>query len=241
MIAVDVATKQTLLVELDVLLDTRLATLARIDPALAARAAETQYLTRLSDDFDALFGEPVNERFKELYAKRDRETLMISRVTSAVFIINELLNGWELMSIHSPHVEEASVEINTYPYELSSEETDAIVTAVTAYAPPSTPVKVVRYSPEELTPGLIKNRWTVIMLYDFNGWLEIHQEAIKTTKIPQVLMVTPALFHKPIPTEEELEREGLAGINPFAALEVVLAEHVGLKLIDVKYFSIATV
>lgn len=230
--------KQRLLVELDALLDTRLATIAQIAPALAVKAAESGYTERLNNDWDSLLDCSINDEFKRRYAQRDVETLKVSRCTASVLVVNEITQAWEDLAQNSPLVESYAVDINVYPYRLSEAELDAIVSAVLSYVSLDCQVEIVSYPPEALTPELIDKHWSILLLYDLDGWLNAQVERLKEKKIPAVTIVAPALYHDRIPGEEDLPKETLGNISPFAALELALVEYVSINLIDAKYFSI---
>ena len=56
-------------------------------------------------------------------------------------------------------------------------------------------LKPVNISQEDLTPGLLKNTYGTVVIYDFLDWIEFHAVTglIKKTPIPEVTFFTPAL------------------------------------------------
>jgi hypothetical protein len=89
-----------------------------------------------------------------------------------------------------------------------------------------------------MTPGLIDRSWDGVMMYDFNTWLVKQEERLKTTQIPTIPFIVPALYANAVPTPEETVVEDLGEVDPFAALEMVLAEYVMLHMVEPKFFSL---
>lgn len=232
-------TIKTFLVELDTLLDTRIGTVSKLNEEAAVALLKSEYRQRKVDDFEHLTGGLVtNADYRYSYEQRDVETLKASRCTNMVFLLKDLVDKVEGQRIDTPYAERVIVEVNVHPYRLSSEEEDALITAVMAYAGMETEVRVVRYALEDLSPGIIKDRWDAVILYEFNEWFKHHNEALKTVKLPANLMFAPALFVDRVPEPDEVKIEGLEGVDPFALLEMSMVERLKLELIDARFFSL---
>lgn len=230
---------KTFLVELDTLLDTRIATVSLMDPKAAVALLKNGYRDRQIDDFSALTDGVINNAdYRLAYENRDVETLKESRCTAMVLLLKDLVDKIEVQRIDTPFTERVVVEVNIHPYKLTSVESDALVTAVMAYTGLETEVKVVDHTLSQLTPTAIKDRWDAVILYDFNEWFRIHCETLKTVKLPANLMFAPALYLKEVPKEEDVAVEGLEGVGPFALLEMSMVERLKLELIEPRHFSL---
>lgn len=232
--------QQTILVDLDSLLDTRIATLSRINDKAAAALLRGDYRTRTTDNFEELCDKAIdNEEYQALYQKRDKETLMLARPTEMTFILKDLVEKLETQKIDAPFAERIVVELNLYPYsELTEEERHSMTLTVGAFTSPETVVKYCYLSPEELTPGVIKRNYDAVIHYGFNEWFKLHQEELKTVLTPSVVFFSPALYLDKEPSEEEMQVEGLEGLTPFEILEMSMVERLKLELLEPKYFSI---
>lgn len=227
-----------LLVELDCLLDTRIATVARLSQAAAKKLLTKEYRSREMDDFETLTGGLVtNDAFREMYAKRDVETLKMSRCTGMPLLLNQFIKTLEQQRITSAEYDEVVVEVNVYPYQLKADEQEMLVNSVMAYAGVETQVKVVSLTPQEITPNRIRSDWDTLILYDFDGWFKYHHEEMNTIKNPTRTMFVPALYLKR-PKEDDLELEHFPNMTYFQVMEGILFERLSLEMLHPRFFSL---
>lgn len=229
---------QKLLVSLDSILDTRLATVASLSVDMAKRLAETNYRNRLSRKLSLLLPEIDDVAFDNAYSCRNVETLMASRMTGGMVYLASIIKTLEEQAVNMPHIDGVALEINAHPYELGEDLKKAIIDSVSCYCGIFVEIKVVNYPLETLTPSRIKAEWACLMLYDFDEWLTLHGEELKRVKIPDVSMIVPALYLGVIPTKEDLKSTVLKEVEPFALTEAALIEFVSLHMVDAGYFSI---
>lgn len=227
--------KHGIYVELDALLDTRLVTVAKIDPEAGAKLVDLRsYYERLIDDFSEVGVD--RQKFLEAYRRRDIETLKYARMTGMVVWLAKMVMELEIQSATTPFITELKVEINTYPYDLDEETRRAIGEAVSYYVGKTTPIAVVYYPPEMVDPEFCRKRYGAMMMYDANDWIRRYAHALSTHGIPQVTMIAPALYHERIPHPDEVKIDSLPGLNPFALAERGLSEAIRLELISVDSF-----
>lgn len=228
---------QSIYVPLDVLLDTRLGTLARIDDAAAAKVIESgTYQTRQNDVFEG-FDKAV---FDQMYKDRDVETLKKSIVTDAIQFLRQLVAALTEQAIVRPFHEGAKIVVNYYPYTLSQEEIEQLGRAVSAWMQGMAPVELVSISTKDLTPRHCKDTYSLMMVYEHEEWMNLHAEAFVHTRLPEVTMYVPALYFVHTPSAEELEKTVKEAAHPMRALELLASPIIDLKVIDVKFFSILT-
>lgn len=239
------STPGSVLIDLDSILDTRLGTLAKIDPELVEKNLNTDYLKRDRDCFTG-----INESaFKEAYAKRDVETLALSKITN---IFKFLIPGIILPKLDatSPHNanKKCTLEVNVFPYQLDKEVIDEIQKAISVWLEDIVPVRMVHYDVPSLTPKHCKDNYTEIISYELEQWLNYHYNcdnwssvekmASSVVRIPQLPFITPALMRgeifKPEEFPEELKQLG----HPLKAFSFMTSMIVKLEFIDVECFSI---
>lgn len=229
---------QKLLVSLDAILDTRLATVASLSVELASKLAETNYRNRLSRKLSLLLPEIDDVAFENAYSCRDVETLAASRMTGGMIYLSSIIQTLEEQAVNMPHVDGVALEINIHPYQLDEEFRKAIIDSISCYCGLFVEIKIVDYPLSTLTPTRIKSEWACLMLYDFDEWLTLHGDELKRVKIPDVSMIVPALYLGAIPTEEDLKSPLLKTVEPFALTEAALIEFLSLHMVDAGYFSI---
>lgn len=223
-------------VELDVLLDTRLGTLARI----SQEAAEKQLLAGHVNREHDWFADVVDmDEYTRMYNNRDADTLPYCTITAAVPLLSELSVKLISQINTMPYYDGIRIVVNMCPYELSLEEQDEIGKAVAHYVGNHVPVELTYIKPESLTPAYCKQNFAMMLMYDYNSWMNLHQASFKD-QLQTVTLLAPMVYFKQKPTEEEIRPELDQGIQPFMAIERFAKAFIDLNLIDVKYFSILT-
>jgi hypothetical protein len=230
--------KQVIYTTLDTLLDTRIATISRIDQEAAVKLVSCDgYYTRLIDDFTELCGID-KATFDEAYAARDVETLKQARPTNCIVALHTLVEEFTHQQVETPYVGEIEVVVNTWPYKLSGEERGELERTMSFFTGMETQNSLVWIPLDQLTPTLIKRTYSGMIMYDFSEWAQIHGEALVHCMMPDVTILAPALFKGRIPTPEETVVPTLPTMNPFELTEFMLVASVSLNLLDVGYFTL---
>lgn len=232
---------RTLYIDLDSLLDTRLATLASLDTQAASELVSrgSNYRQRDTDDWTTLTdGSVTTEEFLEAYAKRNKETLKVARPTKAVQLLRQMSSTLVEQSLSEPDVDRIRVVVNTYPYELTEKEEQLIVGAVMVYCNIASDVITTWMSLEEMKPAYIKENWDGVVFYDFDAWLSVHGQDLNEVRMPSHSFIAPALFVKPVDDYQELLVPGLETHTPFEIMEMAMVERLELTLVCPSYFSI---
>ena len=234
--------QSTVLIELDALLDTRLPTMGLISPQAAIDcAADSRYFDRVIDDFEPICG-ITKDAFRAVYKRRDVEVVRASVITEMPFILNDLVLKLERETIDTPFISRVVVEVNIYPYEMDEEERDLVALAVMARCGVETEVRCVRYAPESLSPAVVRERYSGMILYNFRDWMEHHVQAFESVKMPRVSILAPALYHDVVPASDAFAEDGIAGhITAFQLSEVGCIELFALSLLPAANFSMARV
>ena len=227
---------QAVYVELDVLLDTRLGTLARMSQEMADRILmEGGYHARKAD----VFADVDMEEFRKLYMARDVLTLQHSTLTGAISMVKRLVDVLADQAIERPYHDGAKIVVNYYPYQLTGEEKDELVRVIQAWidSTATTTVELVSIATKDLTPRHCKSSYAMMMIYDHETWMNTHAAAFEQHRLPEVTMFSPAIYVT-VPTAEELEKTVQEAAEPFEALKMLASPIIHLNFIDVKFFSI---
>lgn len=225
---------QSIYVDLDSLLDTRIGTISKISDEAALNVLLNDYHSREIDVFkDIDMG-----LYKELYAKRDIETLKRSYCTSMVKVIKDIAIGLNEQAIMRPFHEGAKITVNYYPYNLNSDEIEEFRKVITMWINGVSDVELITISTKDLTPLLCRNTYALLIMYDYDNWLNTHATSFAKTLMPETTLLGPALYFNKKPTEDELANAIKKHSHPFRATETLASALIGLELIDVKHFSI---
>lgn len=227
------------MVPLDVILDTRLGTIAKHDQALAQELASQGYRNRQNDDF----GRMDRKTFAEAYKKRDKETLQHSVVTAMMPVLRDIIQSAALASGQdkSVHPELPKLYINLHPYVLTEEEEKELGTiVVNLIRTENIEVELINVSPEDLTPEYCLERFNFMVMYsDYNAWMDLHRYELFKKKYCHIVLFAPALFDNDLPEQQAvIETVKSVGVHPLEMIEQAGKELIDLTLIDVKYFSI---
>lgn len=232
---------ETVYVELDALLDTRLAVVSSIDQEAAVKLVRSpEYFTRDSDDFSAITGIP-HEQYLEAWGKRNVDVLKRSLRTGMPTLLQELMTKLEIQEENTPFRQNTDLEVNIWPYtDLNPSEREMLCLSVMAHAGIQTIPRVVCYDPRELTPQRLRHKLSGMIIYNLRDWLQHHMEVFGKVVAPEVAVLTPALYNG-----ERVDLTQLANdpdlrtdVSPFALTEVACSEWFQLNYLDVKHFSI---
>lgn len=227
--------QESIYAELDCLLDTRLGTIARIDPEAAKTLLSNGWRTRMQDVYEGV----DMVAFRELFANRDQYTLAHSFQTACLELLRDIALSLREQAVKRPYHDGGALTVNYWPYKLSPEEIAAYQANIFAALGRQAPVYLRSISPRDLTPKYIKSSFSLVVMYDYDAWLSMHKESFeKRIRIPEVSMFSPAIYFKDeLPSETEMAKCKAEGVHPLKAVEAAASPLVELNLLDVKYFS----
>lgn len=179
-------------VDLDSLLDTRLPIVYFIDEDLASTiTSDNSYHDRISDKF----GYVTNYIFNLFYRMRNKTLLTYAAPTNILKIIrsycietyadNRLVGGSKPSTLY----------INIHPYKLIQTEIDNISVAVSK-AINIENIIIVDIPIKDITPEWIKDKISLLVMYDGMKWLEHHISTYNLIKEPllDTVLLAPALL-----------------------------------------------
>lgn len=231
----------TVYLDLDALLDTRLAVVSSIDQQAAAKLVTSEeYFTRDTDDFSAITGIP-HERYLEEWSKRNVSHLARSIKTHIPLLLNELIHKLEVQEEQTPFRQNTDIELNVWPYvDLLPVEREQLCLAIMVHAGIQTIPRVTCFNPKELTPRRIKQGYSGLIMYNLRDWLQHHLEAFEKIGAPDVAVLAPALYNGERPDLASLAHDPdlRTDVSPFSVTEVACAPWFQLNYLDVRHFSI---
>ena len=195
--------KHAVVVDLDVILDTRIATLFKMNPEEAVSILEKGYCHRMTDDLEGVSTVITNSAYKEAYAARDVDTLKTARLTNYIFDLASIISDLA-KSLHNEdtRVEDPCIVLNYYPYKDLDEDTLAdIVYAVGCYTTDAIEIRVAYYEPDTLDLRFMKeNEILTYITYDFQTWFESNFNVKKgkdaIISYPKFTIISPKIMPK---------------------------------------------
>lgn len=225
-------------VQLDALLDTRIATVERLDPAAAQAVSVGRYHTRTIDIFDRNGSNIKQTDYERLYEDRDTETLSHATMTWLARYMLTLMSQLTMKQGMPLLSEQISISVDIYPYDLPEAQQASLVAAMETYTNGAAKIDLVSFAPSDMTVSMIKQSYDICFMYDFNAWLMAHTEEFKKVQIPEIRFVVPKLYLKDSPAllRAKLEGEELV----WEQMSLLMVGLVGVVFMDVRLFSFIT-
>lgn len=230
--------RENISVELDCLLDTRIATIARLSQTNAKLQLENNYRRRLQDKFEGI----NQQAYNDLYARRDQLTLSMSFQTKMLRLLREMVFKLTEQAVSRPYHDGATVFVNYWPYKLTPEEIKAYQANIYLGLGRMCQVNMRSIPPSEFTPRYLKSqKFSLVVMYDYDAWLSSHTKSFENPKnrLSDTAMFSPALFFKDeLPTPEDIAALKAEGLDPWRGVEAAASPLIELNLLDVEYFSV---
>lgn len=219
----------SIFVELDTLLDTRMATLFKLSPDSVENIIKLGYHDRPFDIFPGI----DEVKFRDAYSKRDKSILATSVVTPVAQIVKEFVVRTLDNVNNSPFHYQPKVILNIHPYKLDENEINMLIATLRHLTLNLADIEVVDMSYEEISPLYVKLNLSIMILYQYDLWLEAQSvnEAFKKHTAPDVTLIGPRIYFK------KPESRPKADEDPFAAMEHLASPFIGLALLPVEKFS----
>lgn len=224
---------QIFLIDLDSLFDTRLGTLYSHSREVAENNLTIGYFDRKLDDF---IGLPFEE-FKELYEKRDKQTLQVSLVTPMLDILLEFVAGVYKNGINGFETKKPKILLNIYPYNLLEDEQKVIQEMLISLTKGFCLIELVYLTLEQITPMYIRDHIDAMSMYNYTDWIECHSvnENLKKVSSPGTAIFGPRLHFKRM-TQDEKNFLAMHKLNPFEVLETNSAPLFALKTLQPSFY-----
>lgn len=189
--------ENSILVDIDCLFDTRLATLKGLKDEYVSAILKANYRDRITDNLVELLPELDMKAYHDLYRARDIPTWVTAGAYPTLLPIHLSLIVREHIKIASegPLSGLPIVTINTYPYALTPEEKNELTKRLHSdIGEPLCKVVTVRLSPEQMSPSILKNQYKVIFIYSLSEWMTLHENDIRATAPIDIVVFAPKLF-----------------------------------------------
>lgn len=227
----------SLYVELDAILDTRLATLySKFGPEHAVKALEHKYFTRIVD----LFPNVEWSEFQTAYKARDKSVLMQAIKTPISGILMDFMRNTLNTTMSTPVKLIPHIVVNIYPYILDEDEQALLKSVIEDMVLHRLDVSLVRMSHDELTPDFVNTYISAMVMYEPQVWLEAQSlnENFKRSACPDVLVFAPMMFKKYPLTDADKQMLRNYNNNPFDKIAKVIEPFCKMVFLPVRFFSI---
>ena len=239
--------KHNILIDLDVLLDTRITTLVQLNPEEAVKILDAGYCSRPTDDMTYFKTSITNDEYTTAYANRNIDTLKNSRMTNYIFELAITVKQLtEDLAKDNTRVTDPCVVINYYPYkDLDTETLEQIVYAIEQYVTTAIDIKTVCLEPDKLDLRALKALDILTYItYDFQLWFEsvftVSKGKNSIISYPKFTLIAPKIMPK-IDSFDRLDgdaRKILQNKSPFEFMKLYWAPMFGLEYCPVELMSL---
>lgn len=222
--------KKTIYAELRDILDTRLTTISLLDKELAKKAVTDEvYINRIYEEYDYL-GYDILKYYRNLNLEQQLTESFASKVLELISVeLNLLLS--KLVQADDDTL--LTLEINTYPYELSEITKNKLANAISlSILNEYTDIQFIYIKPTELTLTYVDNKYEVMFMYDGLEWLEYHISLLDGQAVDTKLYI-PSMLMKPIEVKKEKDLEAI-----LQSLDELYKPYINVTNIPVEFFHI---
>jgi len=197
-------------IDLDCILDTRMGTLATIDPDRAIPLLEDiRYYHREIDEFPNF----TKEEFEKVYSNRDMNILAKSTITNLIFDLQEIINDLYQETLSHPLYYGIKVFLNIHPYTLYKEDANEIKRALEFHlfgeerVEMVNSIEIIDIPLEQLDCLYIYNNLNHLFIYHYPEWLNARLLEFLHKGLPEVCVYFPRINQDYVPDKEDIKKE----------------------------------
>lgn len=222
--------KHHMLVDLDVLVDTRLSTLHLIDENLPIRVLNGGYYERLSDQMENVITKEERNEFLHRYRNRadNPKTLKLALPTNMNRYISDFYNGYTADQIVANSRNRSKCTINIFPYFLTDDEKRDVVNLLIYDLYGYCDIDVTRIDTSKVDINQLLSNYDEYLTYESSNFINHWLVDYDTVVAPGFKLVIPklAIGNKDainVKDEEPLSKEML-----YDGLEAVRTAYSGI-------------
>lgn len=232
---------QTIVIDLDAIFDTRIGTIAGINPVVAIEiVASERYRNRETADWGAITEGAISRaEFEAAYALRNKETLQRSVMTAMPKIIGDFTKSLQWKGIVQIDVDKVSIKVNLWPYKFNSDERSVLRDCMAQYTSATATIEFIHVSMADMTPHRLDHLGDIWITYDYNEWMTHHTENLVKYRAPLMTVLCPKVLYNPEAFNEgDLVDKELSGVfDPFMVHQVTMCEFLGVEFYPSFTFS----
>lgn len=233
-----------ILTPLDAHLDTRLGTIALLNPDAAKALLESNsYWTRESDNWTEMTnGAVTTEEFVKAYANRGGANTDLTLQHSVRSNITPFL----LRLFTDDHVNQlnqmtepddaVSIVINFWPYDLTSDGIESVRSIMNYLYGDTTEVEMISVPMAQLTPTYLNDNFAACIMYEFHEWVKLHCVELGKVRLNCFNFIGPTIFESDVSKMTPQAKQYILDAFRFEKLI-----HMDFEWIDASYFSVINV
>lgn len=226
-----------LLVDIAMLMDFRLGAAGLISAQFAFDLSDSSsYYHRSSDElFSLKWGKLSKTTLDGVTKKYLQEILQVSPMTAYVGFLREMLILQSQLAIASPIQPISRLDINTYPYRLTNEDSQSLAQAISYHLyPHRLDISVMYIEPKALNGTAVSNRYMAMAVYNPVQWIESNKEDFLAGQYRDITLYTPRINHaRDITDEEKQQLSSYGELDLFLILRDSMKTYVRVEYVEV--------
>jgi len=221
---------------LDCVLDTRLGCLYQNfgESISVQMAVSKKYASRKEDSFAHI----TREQFKQVYDKRDKQTLANSISTKLIDYIRETCLSVKYRVSAAQENKDPVIFLNLYPYkDISEEEREVIKKYLSMQFANPVEIKIIDMPDRELNYLYVTSNFDIMFMYDYGPFIDTHIKDVESKKFQKITLFGPGIFHNGLPDKETDEKIRKTNMSPWKLVEISLSAAIEVRLIDIDFFN----
>lgn len=218
-------------IDLDCLIDTRFCVIEKlINIDTIKEFITSKYHLRETDKFPNI----GFSKFNNMYKNRDKTILKNALPTYMQNFVADFANATIENTINSPFKQKPLLIVNIHPYDFTEQEEVLLIKSLSVITKKICDIQIVKMTKEDITPSYVKNNLSILCIYEYAEWIELHSvnDNFKKITCPEVTMIGPMISFK-----ENFNKLSAKGENPFEMMEAYMSPLIGLTLFPIKMFS----
>lgn len=182
---------ETILVDLDSILDTRLSLIMNLLDGDDLESVLDIYFNRITNDFTPYL---TYEEFNNHYLNRDNTVLPNATITSVLLMIRDYVQGVLNKTHSSTVITVPRILLNVYPYDLSKETLTHILNGIIFHTDEKIDITMVSIPDKEITLKYLYENVSTYIKYDYYNWLDaLDKDNFNIdNSCPDVQLITPS-------------------------------------------------
>lgn len=239
--------KHIILIELDVLLDTRLGLLSSIDESISTEVLEKGWGSRQSDEVSVFTDRITDEEFKKRWENRTADILPYSRISNYILELKDMVEQLEEQILtDTGRIKDSAIIVNTYPYlDLEEDELFDLLETLKELLGTVIPIRIGKYKPEEIDLPMLKdNHILTYVVYDWITWMNKAMAPCKGQDAmvcnPKLTIIAPKLINKleDLNSITRQDIETMGNLDIFGVLQIYWAPVFGLAFCPSELMSL---
>lgn len=219
-------------VSMDSLLDTRIGSIAEYNESIATQLLATgKYQSRRHNQFNLILPYIDTVAVSNAYVNRSVSTLKLSPATPILATLCNLVTDYRVNKEISPEVTEIQITLNSWPYVLTTEESDDFALSIKE-ATGADKVNVRRLPITSLTPEFV-GQYDTFVWHELDDWVSTHMKNIHYKGMHNTTFYCPEIITHHLHDLDKIPKDG-----PGQELRIMMAEYVIFELMPLSMYSL---